>query len=93
MQSTLNIICLETPAFHALIDEVVQRINVQHNLPEKKWILSNEAMDLLGIGSRTTLQKLRDEGKLRFSCPGGKIYFYDRESIDEYITSKAIDTF
>jgi hypothetical protein len=93
MQSTLNIICLDTPAFHALIDEVVQKINIQHTLPEKKWILSEDAMELLGISSRTTLQKLRDEGKLRFSCPGGKIYFYDRESIDEYITSKAIDTF
>lgn len=60
---------------------------------EKKWILSDETMRLLGISSRTTLQKLRDEGKLRFSCPGGKIYFYDRESIMDYIESRAVDTF
>jgi len=93
MISSLNVICLESDAFYALIDEVVEKINVQHTLPPKKWILSEEVMDILGISSRTTLQKLRDEGKFRFSSPGGKIVLYDRDSVMEYIDHKAIDTF
>jgi len=42
-------------------------------------------MEILGIKSKGTLQKLRDEGKIRFSQPEKKIILYDRESIDQYL--------
>lgn len=93
MDTTLNIICLQSDAFYSLIDEVVERINIQKSLPAKKWIYTEEAMELLGISSKTTLQKFRDEGKIRFSQPEKKIILYDRESIEQFIEDHAKNTF
>lgn len=59
----MQVICLEDKAFYALIDKVVTRIREQHNIKEDKWISGEEAMAKLRISSKTTLQKLRDEGK------------------------------
>jgi hypothetical protein len=50
-------------------------------------------MQLLNIKSKTTLQKLRDEGKIRFSQPQKKIILYDRDSIDTYLQQHARNTF
>ncbi len=56
-----------------------------------RWISPNEAMQLL-ITSKTTLQKLRDEGKIRFSQPEKKLILYDIHSIDEYLEKYAKKT-
>ena len=50
-------------------------------------------MEILGIKSKGTLQKLRDEGKIRFSQPEKKIILYDRESIEQYLEKHAKDIF
>ncbi len=63
----LKVISLEEPAFYALINEVVSQVKKQHSITEKKWLATDEAMEKLGIKSKTTLQKFRDEGKIRFS--------------------------
>jgi hypothetical protein len=39
------------------------------------------------------MQKLRDEGKIRFSQPQKKIILYDRESISQYLEKNAKDIF
>jgi hypothetical protein len=58
-----------------------------------KWIDDIEAMRLLGITSKTTLQKLRNEGKIRYSHPEKKIILYDADSIDAYLELHAGDIF
>lgn len=90
--NTLNIICLQSDAFYALIDEVVEKVNTKHHLTPNKWIQTEEAMSLLGISSKTTLQKMRDEGKIRFSHPEKRIILYDRDSILAYLESNARNT-
>jgi hypothetical protein len=47
----------------------------------------------LRIKSKTTLQKFRDEGKIRFSQPEPRILLYDRDSIEAFIEKHAKDTF
>jgi hypothetical protein len=42
-------------------------------------------MKKLHISSKTTLQKLRDTGAIRFSQPEKKLILYDLESIEQYI--------
>jgi len=92
IQTNLNIICLESQAFYALVEEVVSRIK-STNKDNPKWIDDDEdVMELLKIKSKTTLQNLRDEGKIRFSQLGRKMILYDRESILEYIESYAKET-
>jgi len=89
----MQVICLEEPAFYALIEQVVARLKEMHGEDKEKWISDEEAMKLLNIKSKTTLQKLRDEGKIRYSQPQKKIILYDRDSIDAYLDQNARNTF
>jgi hypothetical protein len=89
----MQVICLEETAFYALVEQVVARLKEHNGEVKEKWISDEQAMLLLNIKSKTTLQKLRDEGKIRFSQPQKKIILYDRESIDTYLNKNARETF
>jgi hypothetical protein len=89
----MQVICLEEAAFYTLIEQVVARLKETHNEEKEKWISDEQAMQLLNIKSKTTLQKLRDDGKIRFSQPQKKIILYDRDSIDTYLQQHARNTF
>lgn len=89
----MEVICLQDQAFYALIEQVVERIKEKNSLKEDKWITGDEVMRKLNISSKTTLQKLRDEGKIRFSQPEKKLILYDVESIYEYLEKYAKETF
>ncbi|MCP9750001.1 helix-turn-helix domain-containing protein [Ferruginibacter sp. HRS2-29] len=89
----MEVICLEEPAFYALIEQVVARINEKNNTQFDKWISDDTAMQLLNVKSKTTMQKLRDEGKIRFSQPQKKIILYDRDSINDYLEANVKNTF
>jgi hypothetical protein len=89
----MEVICLQDDAFYALIERVVTHIRATQGIKEDKWISGEEAMKKLRITSKTTLQKLRDEGKIRFSQPEKKIILYDTDSINEYLEANSKDTF
>jgi len=89
----MEVVCLQEEAFYALFDKVVEHVESKRKDAPAKWIDAEEAMTLLNIKSTTTLQKLRDEGKIRFSQPQKKIILYDRNSIMEYIEQHARETF
>ena len=89
----MQVICLQDTAFYALIDEVVERIKEKQNIREDKWISDEEAMSKLRIKSKTTLQKFRDEGKIRFTQPEKKLILYDLDSINEFLEKNAHNTF
>lgn len=85
----MHVICLEDEAFYALVEKVVDRIKEQHQVIAEKWISGDEAMKMLRITSKTTLQKMRDEGKIRFSQPEKKIILYDVDSIHAFLNKHA----
>lgn len=89
----MQVICLEEKAFYELIERVVGHLKDKNGVDKDKWIPTEEAMRLLDIKSKTTLQKFRDEGKIRYSQPEKKIILYDRESIDELLEKNAKNTF
>ncbi|MBK8875518.1 MAG: helix-turn-helix domain-containing protein [Bacteroidetes bacterium] len=89
----MKVICLEEAAFFELIEQVVTRLKEQNSAPLDKWISDDEAMRLLNVKSKTTLQKLRDEGKIRFTQPQKKIILYDRQSIETYLENNAKNIF
>jgi len=73
---TIEIICIESEAFYKLLEEVLRHVkNNEPNAPEK-WISGSEAMRLLRIKSKATLQKMRDEGRIRFTQPEKKKKFF-----------------
>jgi len=89
----MNVICLEDEAFYGLIDRVVERVKDKIGTKQDKWVSGEEAMHMLRISSNSTLQKLRDEGKIRFSQPQKKVILYDTASIHEYLDKHARNTF
>jgi Helix-turn-helix domain len=89
----MEVICLQDVAFYAIIEQVIERIKEKQGIKEDKWITGEVAMKKLNISSKTTLQKMRDEGKIRFSQPEKKLILYDVESLYEYLEKHAKETF
>lgn len=89
----MELICLKREDLYFLVDEVVQVLKERHNIEEDLWISGNEAMRMLGVKSRTTLSKLRNEGKIRFSQPERKIILYYRQSILAYLERNTHEPF
>ena len=89
----MQVICIDEPAFYSLLEQAVIRLKETFGGTQQKWVNEVEAMALLNIKSKTTLQKLRDEGKIRFSQPQKKIILYDRDSIMQYLDVNAKNTF
>lgn len=88
----MDVVVIEKEAFYKLIDEVVGHLSEKYNRPVDKWIDGDEAMRILRIKS-TSLQKLRDEGKIEFSKINAKTILYNRFSIDEFIEKNKRSTF
>jgi len=89
----MKVILIEEEAFFELIERVVERIGTKLSKQESKWLTPEEAMRELGIKSTTTLQRYRDEGKIRYSQPSKKIILYDPASIQDFLDSKAKNIF
>lgn len=89
----MNVISLTEEAFYTLVEQVVSRIKEQQNIKEDPWISAEAAMAKLNIKSKTTLQKLRDEGRIRFTQPQKKVILYDAVSINEFLNAHAKETF
>jgi len=89
----MEVICLEDKAFYALIEQVVENLKEKNSIGHNKWISADDALKLLDVKSKTTLQRMRDEGRIRFSQPQKKIILYDRDSIIEYLEENAQDRF
>ena len=89
----MEVICLHDEAFYILIEQVVDWLKEKNGQQQEKWISDEQAMQLLNVKSKTTLQKLREEGRIRFSQPQKKIIVYDRDSIDTYLEKNAKNTF
>jgi excisionase family DNA binding protein len=89
----MEVICMETDAFYTLLDLVMKRVQEKTAQKEDKWITSDEAMRRLRITSKTTLQRLRDQGKIRFTQPKRKLLLFDKDSIEQYLEKNARETF
>ena len=89
----MEVICLQEEAFYQLIEEVVDRLKEKKNITQDKWVSPERAMEILNIKSKTTLQKLRDEGNITFTQPQKKIILYDYDSIMKYLDKNSKASF
>ncbi|WP_255563462.1 helix-turn-helix domain-containing protein [Mucilaginibacter rivuli] len=92
MKLDIEVICLEEPAFYKLLEDVVKRLKLENNIQEDEYITGEEAMRKLGITSKTTLQKLRDNGSISFTKDTPTM-MYNAQSISVYLKSKTLKTF
>lgn len=84
----MHVITLEDKAFYALVRSVVEELESSF-APTNPWVLEPEAMTLLGIKSKTTLQRLRDNDLIRFSQPTRKHILYYKPSLYEYLENNS----
>ncbi len=89
----LEIICVESEAFYKLLEEVLRHFKNNEPPPSEKWISGAEAMKMLRIKSKATLQKMRDEGRIRYTQPEKKIILYDADSIKDYLNDFVYEPF
>lgn len=89
----MDVICFEDKAFYEMLDLLYQRYKTENGVKEEKWITGELAMRRLGISSKTTLQKFRDEGRIRFVPITPKNFLYDNDSINAYLEDNACNTF
>jgi len=89
----MEVTCIETAAFYELVKQVTEHLISLYGEKPFKWVGQDKAMEMLGIKSKTTLQKFRDEGKIRFSQPEPKIILYDRDSIEAFLDRHAREVF
>ena len=83
----MNVIVINSDAYKMLVSEIRKTVRetvheVAH--PKSDWIGEKEAMDLLGVKSKTTLQNLRDSQEFKFS-KHGRIIRYSNKSILEFL--------
>lgn len=89
----LEIICLESEAFYKLLESVIQQLKPTQSTLTDKWISGSEAMRMMRIKSKATLQKMRDEGRIRLTQPEKKIILYDADSIRDYFEDFVYEPF
>ncbi len=73
--------------------EVFYKRIVAENKELPEWIPEAKAMEELHIKSKTTMAKLRAEGKIAYSQMGKKNILYRRSSILKYIEAHEQKTF
>lgn len=83
----MDVIVIDSEAYKMLLFEITKTVRdtvkeVAH--PRSDWIGEKEAMVLLGVKSKTTLQNLRDSQEFKFS-KHGRIIRYSRKSILEFL--------
>lgn len=89
----MEVICLQDEALEYLIVEVADRIKEKRSIKEDRWVSPERAMEILNIKSKTTLQKMRDEGSITYTQPQKKIILYDYFSIMEYLDKSSKKSF
>lgn len=87
-------ICMESEAWYAMIKTAVAQIRAEDKAAkEDKWISDEKASSLLNHASKSTMQRLRDSGQIKFTQPTRKLILYDRDSIMAYLNKNTRDTF
>lgn len=78
---------IEKQAFYELLNQVLARLNAENE--EETWIPEDEAMQLLNIRSKTTMQRIRNEDLVRFTQPTQRIILYDKQSLLDYLDNRS----
>lgn len=92
----MEVIVLDSEAYKQLKKEILnefenslQKFLNSDNQLQNDWISLTEAQKLLPLKSKTSWQKLRDDGAIKFSQVGRKI-LYSRRSILKYLEDNQV---
>lgn len=83
---------MHSETFYEIIKQVTEKITESKKI-QKKWLNLNETKALMKIKSSTTILRLRNEGKIRFSNLTSKKIYYDYDSIIAYLEANSKEAF
>ena len=81
----MQVICLEEEAFYTLLEKSIEYLENKRGSAPRKWIGEAEAVAMLDGISKSTLQRMRNNGDIGYTQPSRKIILYDRDSINTYL--------
>nr|WP_281547965.1 helix-turn-helix domain-containing protein [Alistipes onderdonkii] len=91
----MEVITIDSKAFKKLMEKLDALSDYVYSMkqsPEENddesWVDSHEVCDFLKISERT-LQRLRSDGKITFTCLGGK-YYYQISEIKKLLKARVI---
>lgn len=91
----MEVITIDSKAFKELMEKMDALSDYVYSMkqpPEENddesWVDSHEVCDFLKISERT-LQRLRSDGKISFTCLGGK-YYYQISEIKKLLKARVI---
>ena len=85
----MQVICLEEEAFFTLLDKSIEYLESKRGGAPLKWIGEEQAVAMLNGISKSTLQRMRNNGDIGYTQPSRKIILYDRDSINAYLDKHA----
>jgi len=84
-----NFIILKEGDYERVLDKTYEYLKAKITSSEPKWNTPEETMKMLNIGI-STLQKLRNEGKLIYSKISSKNIMYDHQSILDFLEENKV---
>jgi len=88
-KGNMQFVMMDTAALDKLIHEVVSTVTKKMKIKPEDWIDEVEARDLLGVSSKSTMQRFRDEDRITYSAVTKKNIMYSRASILWYMKKKS----
>lgn len=88
-KGNMQFIMMDSAAFDKLINEVISMVKIKMKTKPKDWIDEVEARELLGVSSKSTMQRFRDEDRIIYSTVTKKNIMYSRTSILRYMETKS----
>ena len=79
---TNQLLLLNKEDLEALLKELLSSFSNTSPLP---WVTEKEALEILGLKSKSYLWSLRNKGVIRFSQPAKKHIMYHRQSLLDYL--------
>lgn len=90
-KDTKTILLMSEDEFDKKLEAFYQRISKGATKPPK-YVAEKVALQTLGLRSKTSLWKLRSEGKISYSKMG-KIILYEYKSLMDYINEHKLSKF
>lgn len=84
-----NFIILKEDNYQRVLDKTLEYLEEKISPSHPRWVTPDQAMKMLNIGV-STLQKLRNEGKVVYSKISNKNIMYEYQSILDFLEENKV---
>jgi len=89
MKENMQFVMMDTAVFDEIINQVITTVKMKMKTKPVDWIDEAKAKELLGVSSKSTMQRFRDEDRIIYSTVTKKNIMYSKSSILRYMEGKS----